>query len=285
MYETQHKGGKGKTINKIKNNDNIIQTLITNTHKKILLFSNTGKLFKKYVYEFPKQKDMKKHINNFIKIKKQEYITKIIENKKKYNYLIINTNKGLIKKIKINNTKTKKNIGLNIINLKNNNKINNINFTDGKQEIMLFTKLGKSIRFHEKNIRITNRSSYGTKGISLSDKDKIISSLIINKKYIQQEILIITENGYGKRTLIKEFNKTSKATKGVKSIKINKKNGNLVKVIQTTSKDIIIITTNKGNLIKIKVNEIKILKRNTQGIILMRLNKKEKEKIINIQKI
>ncbi len=145
---------------------------------------------------------------------------------------------------------------------------------------MLFTKLGKAIRFKTKLIRITGRISSGIKAIKLNKNDKIISSLIPNNK---KEILIVTEKGYGKRTLINEFLTKSRAIKGIKYIKNNSKNGNVIKVIQINVNNQILVITNKNNIIRILVKEIKILKRNTQGIILIRL--KKKEKVIDVQKI
>ncbi len=277
-YNIQHKGGKGKKINKLKNNNCIRKIIITNTHNNILLFSNKGRMFKIKIYKLIKKNTIKnKLITNFIKLKKKEKITCWIKKKNIYKYFIILTSKGLIKKIKIN--KSKKN-GLNIINLKNKDKIINVNLLNKKKDIMLFTKLGKAIRFKIKLIREMSRKSLGIKAIKLNSKDKIISSIIPNNK---KEILIVTEKGYGKRTLINEFLTKSRAIKGIKYIKNNFKNGNVVKVIEINKKDELIIVTNKKNIIRILVKEIKILKRNTQGIILIRL--KKSEKVIDIQKL
>ncbi len=277
-YNTQHKGGKGKKIIKNKNNNLIKKIILINTHESIFLFSNKGRFFKIKIYKLIKTNNNKNQlITNFIKLKNNEKITCLIKNKKTYQYFIILTSYGLIKKIKIN--KFKKN-GINVINLKNKDKIISVNLLSNNKDIMLFTKLGKTIRFKINLIRETSRTSLGIKAIKLNKKDKIISSLIPNNK---KEILIITEKGYGKRTLINEFSTKSRAIKGIKYIKNNTKNGNVIKVIQVKETDEIIIITNKGNIIRILVKEIKILKRNTQGIILIRL--KNLEKVIDIQKL
>ncbi len=277
-YNLQHKGGKGKKIIK-SNNNNIKISLVCNTHDIILLFSNQGRFFKIKIYKLLNQNSINNQwLNNLIKFKKKEKITCLVKNKKKYKYFIIITYKGLIKKIKINNFKKN---GINIINLKKKDKIISVNLLHKNKDIMLFTKLGKAIRFKIKLIRKTGRISAGIKAIKLSKKDKIISSLIPKN---EKEILIVTEKGYGKRTLINEFLTKSRAIKGIKYIKNNSKNGNVVKVIQIkNNNNQILIITNKGNIIRIPVKEIKTFKRNTQGVILIRL--KKNEKVIDMQKI
>ncbi len=288
-YEIQHKGGKGKNI-KIKNNNyDIKKFLIINTHENFLLFSNKGKCFKIKTYNlliYKNKKFIHKPIIKFINIK-NEKITFILKEKniKKYSYIIIITKNGMIKKINTKKIIIKNKRGLNIIKLKKNDYITSANYINKNQEIMIFTKFGKSIRFHEKNVRQTNRNSSGVKAIKLNKKDKIVSSLIINNNKKDEEIMIITQNGYGKRTFIKEFLQKSRATKGIISIKINNKNKYLVKAIKINKNNKIAILTNKGTLIYIKIKEINILKRNTQGIILMRINKNKDEKIIDIQKL
>ncbi len=286
-----NKGTKGKKIKKTKKNDYINNILISDTHKKILLFSNKGKCFKikTYILPYIKKNNNGKPIINFINIKKNEKITYISKKikKNKFKYTLITTKLGIIKKIKTKKIKIKNKKGLNIIKLKTKDKIIDINYINKKEEIMLFTKLGKTIKFKENNIRKTNRNSYGVKGIKLNNKDELISCITIKKKdYFSKKILTISENGYGKKININEFNLKKRNTKGIFFSKINKKNGNIVKVIKINDKkDQIIIITNKGNFIRIKSEEIKTLKRNTKGIILIRLNKKIKEKITCIKKI
>ncbi len=277
-YNIQHKGGKGKKIIKTKKNNFIKNILITNTHSVIFLFTNKGRFFKIKIYKLLSINNIKNElITNIIKLKENEKITCWTKYKKKYKYFVIITYKGLIKKIKIK--KFKKN-GINITYLKKKDKIINVNLLKKNTDIMLFTKLGKAIRFKTKLIRETGRTSSGVKAIKLNKNDKIISSLIPNNK---KEILIVTQKGYGKRTLINEFITKSRAIKGIKYIKNNFKNGNVVKVIQINITNQILLITNENNIIRILAKEIKILKRNTQGIILIRL--KKLEKVIDIQKI
>ncbi len=287
-FETQNKGGKGKNFIKIKNKNYIKNILISNTHKKIFLFSNKGRYFIIYCYNFPYENkyNQGKPIINYIKIKKEEKITFLLEyknNNNDYKYLILVTKYGIIKKIKISKLIIKKNKILNIINLKNNDEIVSVIYVKKNQQIMLFTKFGKAIRFLENNVRETSKNSSGVKAIKLINKDYIVSSLAINNK--DKEIIIITKNGYGKRILLSNFAKKSRATKGIIAIKINKKNGYVIKAIKINKNSEVIIVTNKGKFMRIKTNKINIFKRNTQGIILIRLNNINNEKVIDLKKI
>ncbi len=274
-YKLQNKGGKGKNINKIKNNK-ILKIIITYNYNKILLFTNLGKCYELYSYDIPYigNKKIGKPIINFLNLKNKEKITSIIKKKKKKKYLIIITQNGIIEKIKNKNINIKNKKGLNIIKLKNKDKIIDVSYINKNEEIMIFTKFGKAIRFKENNIRTMNRNSSGVKAIKLNIKDKVKSLITINKN--NKKIIIITKNGYGKKTLIKEFNTKNRAIKGITCIKINKKNSYLIKSIKISKNKEIIIITNIGNIIRIKLNKINLLKRNTQGIILIKLNNNEK---------
>ncbi len=287
LYKIQHRGRKGKLIFKTKQNDRINRILLTNTHNNIFFFSNKGKIFSLIAYKLPNNENFPKgkKIKNILKLNKNEKINKMLSFNKetllnKKNILILTKN-GIIKKIKIKKIKKITHKGTSILNLKNKDKLIEANFTTDNNKIMLFTKLGKTIKFSEKNIRNTGKKSFGIKGINLLKDDKIRSLVILNKN---EKILITTENGYGKITSLKEFPTKSRATKGIISIKINNKNGFLLKAIKIKKKNKqIFIITNVGNLIRIPISEINILKRNTQGVILIKL--KNKEKVKDIQKI
>ncbi len=287
----KNKGRMGKNIIKLKNKDKVNNMLITNTHENLLLFTNTGKIFYLKIFKilnFTKN-PTGKPIINFINLLKNENINYLIPiNNKKLlkKYIILITKNGLIKKIKLNKINLNRKNGINIINFKNKDKIINAHITNGKNQIMLFTKKGKTVRFLEKNIRNMGKNAYGIKGINLSKEDKVSSSLIIKYKYKKGYVIIITQNGYGKKTSITEFPIKSRAIKGLISIKINNKNGYIIKSIYTTNKNKkqqIIIITDKGNILRIYTKNINIFKRNTQGIILIKL--KNLEKVIQCEKI
>ncbi len=286
VYHIQHKRGKGKSLLlKTNKKDTITHILITQTHHYILLITNQGKLFSKKVYHLPYNKHYKKGklITDIFKFNQNEKITNLItikSIKKKYN-LVIATNNGLIKKIDIYQNYSKIKKGLNIIKLKNNNKLISINKSNGHNEIMLFTKLGKTVRFSETLIRKSGKYTQGIIGIKLNDNDEVITSLVLKNK---EDIFILTKNGYGKRTLLTEFPITSRATKGIKAVKLHNQQDIIVGAVQINQNDQIIILTNTSNILRILVSEIKILKRNTVGIILIR-KKYMYEYVQNIQKI
>ncbi len=282
--KTQNIRCKGKKIIKLKENDYIKNSTITNTHSKIILFTNKGKIYPIKVFKIlNNNKKNGKPIINFNKsIKENEKITFILSiNKNIKKYIIIITKLGLIKKISTNKINFNRKNGINIIKLKKKDKIIESYITNGKNNIIIFTKNGKSVKFSESLIRNMNKNSFGIKSINLSNKDYVVSINKINNRKIKKKyITIITNKGYGKKTLIKEFPKKSRATKGLISIKLNKKNGNISKTITSKNKDKIIILTNTGKILKIYNKNISILKRNTQGIIIIKLNKNEK--VINI---
>ncbi len=287
----KNKGRIGKNIIKLKDKDKVNNMIITNTHKNLLLFTNKGRIFYLRIFKilnFTKN-PTGKPIVNFINLSKNEiinYITSINKKNLLKKYIILITKNGLIKKIKLNKINFKRKNGVNIINLKNKDKIINIHITNGNNQIMIFTKNGKTVRFLENKIRDMGKNAYGIKGISLINKDKVASSLMIKHKYKTGYIIIITKNGYGKKTSIKEFPIKSRAIKGLISIKINIKNSFIIKAIYTTNKNKkqqILIITNKGNILRIYTKNINIFKRNTQGIILIRL--KNLEEVIQCEKI
>ncbi len=287
-FKTQKRGGKGKKIIKLKKNDYLSNTIISNTHYKLLLFTNKGKIYFMKIFNILNitKKPKGKPIINFINLSENEKITYFINIKKKklFKYIILITYLGLIKKILIDKINYKRKNGINIIKLKIKDKIIGAHITNGKNNIMLFTKKGKTVKFPIKSIRNMGKNSYGIKGINLSKNDKVISTLIIKKKYKKGYISIITKQGYGKKTIINEFPTKSRATKGLISIKINNKNNYLSKSIYNYNNDNkILIITNKGNLLKISLNNINIFKRNTKGVILIRLNKSEN--VIGFEKI
>ncbi|WP_340147470.1 DNA gyrase subunit A [Buchnera aphidicola] len=283
-YEAQKRGGKGKYATKIKSKDYIKNLLIANTHDIILCFSSQGIVYWMKVYQLPKasRQSRGKPIINLIPLKKKERITTILSFKeyvKKRNILMA-TSQGMIKKTSLKKFKNPRSSGIIAINLKKNDQLIDVAITKKNSNIMLFSKLGKVVRFLEKKVRLVGRSAYGVKGIKLNNKDSVVSLIIPNKK---DEILIITENGYGKRTKISEFPIKSRSNKGIISIKITKKNKNVVKSIQVNKKNQIMIITNHGKLVRIRVSEIRKLTRNTQGVILIRIVKKEK--VVGLQKI
>lgn len=283
-YNAQKRGGRGKSAAKTKEKDYIENLLVTNSHDSILCFSSLGIIYWMKVYQLPEasRNNRGKPIINILPLKKQERITNIlpITNNNNSVHIFMATKHGFVKKTELKKFKNPRNSGIIAINLRKHDELIGAAFTSGIDHIMLFTAQGKVVRFFEKNIRNMGRTASGVKGIKISKNDYVVS-LVTPKK--MDNILIVTENGFGKRTDICEFPIKSRATKGILSIKITEKNGIVIGAIQVNDNDQIMMITNAGTLVRTRVSEIATLKRNTQGVILIRTTKKEK--VVGLQKV
>lgn len=283
-YETQHRGGKGKSAAKTKEEDYIETLLITNTHDTILCFSNRGTLYRIKVYQLPEasRHARGKPIINLIPLNKKERITAILNLSKATNNknVFMLTANGIVKKTALHIFKKPRSTGIIAIHLKDKDELIGAEVTNGFNNIMLFSKKGKVVRFSEKEVRKMGRTAYGIRGINLDKDDRVVSLLVPHEN---GTILTMTEHGYGKRTKVEHFPIKSRATKGVRSIKITKKNGVVISAIQVSENDQIMMITNAGTLVRTHVSEIRVLGRNTQGVILIRTTKNEK--VVALQKI
>ncbi|WP_343128307.1 DNA topoisomerase (ATP-hydrolyzing) subunit A [Buchnera aphidicola (Takecallis taiwana)] len=283
-YVTQHRGGKGRSAAKTKEKDCIETLLITNTHDTLLCFSNTGTLYRIKVYQLP---EASRHargrpIINLIPLGKKERITAILnlsQAKSNKNVFMLTAN-GIVKKTALSMFKKPRSTGMVAIHLKDKDELIGAEVTNGVNNIMLFSKKGKVVHFSEKEVRKMGRTAYGIRGINLDKNDQVVSLLVPNEN---GTILTMTEHGYGKRTKVENFPIKSRATKGVRSIKITKKNGVVISAIQVAENDQIMMITNAGTLVRTNVSEIRILGRNTQGVILIRTS--QNEKVVALQKI
>ncbi|XBC39389.1 MAG: DNA topoisomerase (ATP-hydrolyzing) subunit A [Buchnera aphidicola (Nurudea shiraii)] len=282
-YEAQKRGGKGKSAAKTKEEDFIESLLVANTHDTILCFSSRGIIYWMKVYQLPEasRNARGRPIVNLLPLSAKERITAILpisEYKDSIN-IFMATSKGMVKKTNLCEFKKPRTTGIIAIKLKNDDELIGVSLTNGEDKIMLFTAAGKAVHFSEKSVRTMGRNTSGMKGISIKRQDKVVS-LVVPKKI--GNILIVTENGYGKRTEICEFPIKSRATRGTIAIKITKKNGIMIGAMQVIEKDQIMIITNAGTLVRTRISEIGVLGRNTQGVILIRTS--EKEKVVAVQK-
>ncbi|MCU4137038.1 DNA topoisomerase (ATP-hydrolyzing) subunit A [Buchnera aphidicola (Sitobion miscanthi)] len=283
-YNAQRRGGKGKSAAKIKEEDFIESLVIANTHDTILCFSSRGLLYWMKVYQLPESSRHArgKPIVNLLPLSPKERITAILpvhEYKDNLN-IFMTTAHGIVKKSSLTQFKKPRFAGIIAINLHANDELIGVSLTDGNNNIMLFTQNGKVVQFLEKSVRTMGRTASGVKGIKIKKNDKVVSLIVPKNK---GSILIATKNGYGKRTKITDFPIKSRATQGVISIKITKKNGKIIGAIQVIEKDQIMMITNAGTLVRIRVSEVGVLGRNTQGVILIRTSKNEK--VVALQRI
>lgn len=281
-YRTQNRGGvgiKGMTTNE---EDNVNKLITSSTHDDILFFSNYGKVYRVRGYEIPLGSRQSKGlpIINLIPIEKEEKITSIISiDPKEVNdekNLVFVTKQGLVKRTNIREFESIRNNGKIAITLKEDDELINVNLTDGSNEIIIAANNGRMVRFNEKEVRLMGRTASGVKGIEL-DNSYVIGAEVADSSKL---ILVITEKGYGKKTETDEYRLTHRGGKGVKALNITDKNGLIVAFKSVVGDEDIIITTNSGIVIRLDVNKISTLKRNTQGVRLISL--KDNQIVTNV---
>ena len=281
-YRTQNRGGvgiKGMTTNE---EDNVNKLITSSTHDDILFFSNYGKVYRVRGYEISLGSRQSKGlpIINLIPIEKEEKITSIISiDPKEVNdekNLVFVTKYGLVKRTNIKEFESIRNNGKIAITLKEDDELINVNLTDGTNEIIIAANNGRMVRFNEKEVRLMGRTASGVKGIEL-DNSYVIGAEVADSSKL---ILVITEKGYGKKTETDEYRLTHRGGKGVKALNITDKNGLIVAFKSVVGNEDIIITTNSGIVIRLDVNKISTLKRNTQGVRLISL--KDNQIVTNV---
>ena len=289
----QKRGGKGKTGIKTRDEDSVIQTLSVDTHTSVLFFSNEGLVYKIKAWKIPEgsASSKGKSLFNILPLKNHQTVSSIMplpdENtNKKGMHIIFATKEGKIRKNNLDDFETINASGKIAMKLDSNDNIIGVKICRDDQDIVLNTKLGKCIRFESNKLRIfKGRSSKGIRGINLSDTDAVVSLSIIDhvakkekdiSKNAQNYILSITENGYGKRTSHFDFRVTNRGGKGIIGIVNSKRNGNVSSTFPVLEGDEILISTNKGRVIRTAVKEIRIAGRNTQGVRIIKLSGDEK---------
>lgn len=284
-YKSQRRGGKGITGISTREEDFVKQIFTTSTHDTVLFFSNKGKLYRLRGYEIPEAGRTAKGtaIVNLLSLDAGEKISAIIpiSNFEDGKYLLMETRNGLIKKTALQEYNSTRKTGLLAITLKDDDELIDVRLTDGEDNVVLVTSKGMCITFDEKDVRPVGRSAQGVLGIRLDEDDFVIgmeSILADNKK---ATLLAITENGFGKRTELDEYRVQNRGGKGVITYKITPKTGNIVGIRVTNEDDDAMLITNSGTIIRIKVKDVSILGRATQGVTLMRTS--ENEKVVSIE--
>ena len=292
----QKRGGKGKSGIKTRDEDSVVQTLSVNTHTQVLFFSSEGLVYRLKAWKIPEGSATSKgkSVSNLLQWKNHQSISSIMpfpENiaEKNDHHLIFVTSKGKIRKNNLEDFSSINAAGKIAIKLDQNDKIAGVQICRNDQDIILSTKLGKSIRFETSKLRVfKGRSSKGIRGINLSENDSIVSLSIIDhiKHSTKQKakdnnltdkfILSVTENGYGKRTPHNDYRVTNRGGKGIINIVTSQRNGHVSSSFPVSAEDDIIISTDKGKVIRTSVKEIRIAGRNTQGVRIIKLSNNEK---------
>ena len=274
-YKSQKRGGKGITGIATREEDFVKQIFTASTHDTILFFSNKGKVYHLKGYEIPEAGRTAKGtaIVNLLRLDNGEKISAVIpiNNFAEGKYLLMGTKNGLIKKTALTEYSTPRKTGLLAITLKEDDELIDVRLTDGEDNIVMVTKKGMSITFDEKDVRPVGRTAQGVIGIRLDEEDQVIGmeSIITGGK---ATLLAITEHGFGKRTELEEYRVQNRGGRGVITYKITPKTGDIVGIRIAFGDEDIMLITDTGTIIRLKVKDVSILGRSTQGVTLMRTN-------------
>ena len=286
IFKAQNRGGKGIRGMQTIDEDYIESMIVTTTHNYLMFFTNTGRVYRLKGYEIPEAGRTARGVAivNLLQLQAGEKITAVIPLKSYEDgkYLFMATRNGMVKKTDISEYQNVRKTGLTAIVLRDNDELIEVKATNGEDDIFLITKKGMTIRFNEKDVRQTGRTSMGVKGIHLGKDDIVISMQMSSQG---EKILLVTENGMGKRTLISEFNVQNRGGKGVKCYKITDKTGDLVGAkIVTDENDIMIITT-EGIIIRTSCEGISTLGRVTSGVKVINLNYDNNVKVASMTEV
>lgn len=281
-FHTQHRGGKGVTGMNVKDEDGIAHIRSAMTHDNILFFTNKGKAYQLRAYEINESSRTSKGtaIVNLLNIEGGEKVESFIVHNKavKDGYVFLTTRNGTVKKTDIKEFENIRRNGMIAIKLDAGDELAWSNITDGKNDVLLVTKGGKAIKFTEDSVRPLGRATMGVRGIKIDAKDQVIGMAVVSKGD-KAELLAIMENGLGKKTPVDQFPLQGRGGQGVKVAKVTDRTGQVVvaQVIPGNAEEVI-ITSTKGQVVKLPINQIPKLSRDTQGVILMRFNK-ESDKV------
>ena len=284
-YRAQKRGGRGKQAMTTKDDDFIEQMFVANSHDNILCFSSRGQVYWLKVYEVPQGSRVSKGkpIINLFPIMPGEKINAILAVKDfvEDQYIFMATSKGTVKKTPLSDFSNPRKSGIIAIKLDNGDFLIGASVTNGSNDIVLVSNGGKAVWFDETAVRSMGRNARGVRGMKLPDNQQVLSLLVAFSE--SESVLVATENGYGKRTQLSEFRRSSRGTQGVKAIQVSDRNGILVAARLVGDHDEIMLITTGGVLIRTRVSEIRELGRATQGVTLINLG--EDEKLSGLEKI
>jgi DNA gyrase subunit A len=290
-YRTQGRGGKGSIGSTSRDEDFIEHIFIASNHNYLLFFTDKGKCYWLRVFEIPEGTRTSKGraLQNIINIEKEEKIRAYIKvvNLKDQDYLennfiIMCTKKGTIKKTTLQAYSRPRTNGINAININDGDELLEANLTTGNSEIIMALRSGRAIRFNESTVRPMGRTATGVRGVKLAhDKDEVVGMISIDSP--EATILVVSEKGYGKRTDLEDYRVTNRGGKGVKTIKVTEKTGELVAIKDVTDKDDLMIINKSGIVIRIAMSHLRVMGRATQGVRL--INLKANDEIASVAKV
>jgi DNA gyrase subunit A len=282
-YQSQHRGGRGKSATTMKEEDFVEFLIAARTHDTVLCFTNHGKVYWLKVYQLPQANRAARGrpIVNILPLAEGEKVNAFLPVREYYDnqYVVMATAQGLIKKVSLVDFSRPRSSGIIAIALNEGDCLVQADITDGAHDIMLFTDAGKVVRFPEAKVRCMGRQAVGVRGVKLQPGQKVVS-LIVSR---EGDILTATENGYGKRTVLDEYRLSGRGGQGVISIQVTERNGKVVGAIQVNQEDEVMLISNKGTLVRVPAAEISLIGRNTQGVRLIQLG--EGEVLVSLERI
>ncbi|HHH43278.1 MAG TPA: DNA gyrase subunit A [Gammaproteobacteria bacterium] len=286
-YRAQRRGGRGKSATRIKEEDFIDKLFIASTHDTILCFSSRGKAYWLKVYQLPQAGRLArgKPIVNLLPLEDGERINAVlpIREYSEDQFIFMATAQGTVKKTPLSDFSRPRSNGIIAVDLRADDYLVNVDITDGTRDVMLFSSAGKAIRFKESDVRPMGRTACGVRGIRLNADQRVIALIIVD----EGTVLMATENGYGKRTLVSDYPTHGRGGQGVISIQGSDRNGDVVGAVLVSDEDEIMLISNGGTLVRTRVNEISTMGRNTQGVRLINLQNDERlvgvERIVEVQ--
>ena len=284
-YRAQRRGGRGKTGATTKEDDFVTDVYVASTHAYVMPLTTRGKLYWLKVHEIPLagRTARGKPIVNLVQLQEGEKLAQIVVSKDfpENKYVLFVTKRGVVKRTDLTAFSNVRASGIIALGIEDGDSLVAVKITDGTKDVLLSTAQGMSIRFTEEDVRSMGRSAYGVKGITLDEGDEVVGAEVLEK---DTTLLTITENGYGKRTEEAEYRTQGRGGKGIIDIKTTDRNGRVIGVVQVKDTDEVMLVTNGGMLIRMKVKEISVIGRNTQGVRLISLESAN-EKVVGVSKL
>ncbi|HKJ82763.1 MAG TPA: DNA gyrase subunit A [Mariprofundaceae bacterium] len=270
LYRAQRRGGKGKTAMTTKDEDFVAQLMVASTHDYLLFFSDRGRVFRKKVYEVPQagRAARGKALVNLLPVEKGERISATLavrEFDEDY-FIVMATRNGVVKKTRLSEYKNIRTNGIIAIKIDDDDDLISVVRSDGEQDVMLASSGGKAIRFSESDVRPMGRSTRGVTGMRMPKGDHVIAMTLVADR---ATLLAVSENGYGKRTSIGEYHTQKRGGQGVFTLKTGGRNGEMIAALQVLDEDQVMMMTNSGRLVRIRMDGISVIGRNTQGVKLI----------------
>jgi DNA gyrase subunit A len=275
-YRKQKRGGKGVSGAELKEEDFIEHLFVASTKDYLLVFTSAGRVHWVKVYEIPQASRVSKGkaIINFLQLAPNEKISATIPVKdfSGENFLVMCTQQGVIKKTRLEEYSNPRKGGIIGITIEKDDALISVGLTDGKQELLLATRMGKAIRFSESHVRDMGRAAKGVKGITLAKNDRVIAMQIAQK---DATLLTVTELGFAKRTPVEQYRIQSRGGKGIINISVTKKNGAAVSLKMVSDKDELMVITQNGMFLRCPIKDIRTTGRSAQGVRLIKINEKD----------